>query len=145
MWGGELVFYAIFQPCLVIYGGQFPQLEEQSGEGRVVWKRDALTTRPRKPLGRLCCKNVSIILSKCVFYSILVFVYLMFCVSFHNVHEHLNNPKQELSLFKLLIKRKRFHHNISMTLKTICSGTSALIFRNNNDRNEYLLYIIEYI
>ena len=26
---GELVFYAIFQPYLVIYGGQFPQLEEQ--------------------------------------------------------------------------------------------------------------------
>ena len=25
---GELVFYAIVQPCLVIYGGQFPQLEE---------------------------------------------------------------------------------------------------------------------
>jgi len=25
---GELVFYAIFQPHLVIYGGQFPQLEE---------------------------------------------------------------------------------------------------------------------
>ena len=26
---GELVLYVIFQPCLVIYGGQFPQLEEQ--------------------------------------------------------------------------------------------------------------------
>ena len=26
---GELVLYAIFQPCLVIYGGQFSQLEEQ--------------------------------------------------------------------------------------------------------------------
>ena len=26
---GELVFYAIFQPYLVIYGGQFPQLEKQ--------------------------------------------------------------------------------------------------------------------
>ena len=25
----ELVFYAIFQPYSVIYGGQFPQLEEQ--------------------------------------------------------------------------------------------------------------------
>ena len=25
---GELVRYAIFQPTLVIYGGQFPQLEE---------------------------------------------------------------------------------------------------------------------
>ena len=25
---GELVLFAIFQPCLVIYGGQFPQLEE---------------------------------------------------------------------------------------------------------------------
>ena len=24
-----MVLYAIFQPCLVIYGGQFPQLEEQ--------------------------------------------------------------------------------------------------------------------
>ena len=30
---GELVFYAIFQPCLVIYGGQFPQLEEQIVHG----------------------------------------------------------------------------------------------------------------
>ena len=26
---GELVFNAIFQPYLVLYGGQFPQLEEQ--------------------------------------------------------------------------------------------------------------------
>ena len=26
---GKFVFYAIFQPCLVIYGGQFPQLGEQ--------------------------------------------------------------------------------------------------------------------
>ena len=26
---GKLVLCAIFQPCLVIYGGQFPQLEEQ--------------------------------------------------------------------------------------------------------------------
>ena len=26
---GELVLYAIFQPCLVIYGSLFPQLEEQ--------------------------------------------------------------------------------------------------------------------
>ena len=26
---GELVLYAIFQPYLAIYGGQFPQLEEQ--------------------------------------------------------------------------------------------------------------------
>ena len=26
---GELVLYAIFQPCMVIYGGQFPQVEEQ--------------------------------------------------------------------------------------------------------------------
>ena len=26
---GELVFEAIFQPFLVIYGGQFPQIEEQ--------------------------------------------------------------------------------------------------------------------
>ena len=56
---GELVFYAIFQSCLVIYGGQFPQLEEHivplatdnslswdskpSGEGREVSKRDVLT------------------------------------------------------------------------------------------------------
>ena len=69
---GELVLYAIFQPCLGIYGGQFPQLEEHivpgsevatsvsnrqlpligfepSGEGRVVSKRDALTTRPMRP------------------------------------------------------------------------------------------------
>jgi len=67
---GELMFYAIFQPCVVIYGSQFPQLEEHcswewtsnltlatdnylswdsnpSGEGRVVSKQDALTTRPR--------------------------------------------------------------------------------------------------
>ena len=68
------MLYAIFQPCLVIYGGQFPQLEEQivhgsvpatftlatdnylswdsnpSGEWRVVSKRGTLTTRPRKPL-----------------------------------------------------------------------------------------------
>ena len=27
----ELVLYAIVQPYLVIYGGQFPQLEEQIG------------------------------------------------------------------------------------------------------------------
>ena len=25
----ELVLYAIVKPCLVIFGGQFPQLEEQ--------------------------------------------------------------------------------------------------------------------
>ena len=30
---GELVLYEIFQPCLVIYGGQFPQLEEQIVHG----------------------------------------------------------------------------------------------------------------
>ena len=29
----ELVLHAIFQPCLVIYGGQFPQLEEQTVPG----------------------------------------------------------------------------------------------------------------
>ena len=65
------MLYAICQPDLVIYGGHFPQLEEQivpgsepatfslatenylsnpSGEGRVVSKRDALTTGPRRPL-----------------------------------------------------------------------------------------------
>ena len=74
-------FFPLFvlKPCLVIYGGQFPQLEEQivagsepvtfrsrmttlshgiqtrtlSGEGRVVSKRDALTTRPRRPHTRI--------------------------------------------------------------------------------------------
>ena len=30
---GDLVLYAIFQPCLVIYGGQFPQLEEHIVHG----------------------------------------------------------------------------------------------------------------
>ena len=30
---GELVFYAIFQPYLVIYGGQFRQLEKLNGPG----------------------------------------------------------------------------------------------------------------
>ena len=70
------MLYAIFQTSLVIYGGQFPQLEEQvvsgsepatfrqqlttdnylswdsnpSGEERVVSKRDALTTRPQRAL-----------------------------------------------------------------------------------------------
>ena len=33
MRGGELVFYAISQPYLVIYGGQFPQLDEQVDPG----------------------------------------------------------------------------------------------------------------
>ena len=32
-WVSELVLYAIFQPCLVRYGGQFPQLEETSVNG----------------------------------------------------------------------------------------------------------------
>ena len=62
----EVLLYAIFQPYLVIYGGPLPQLEwtsnlplatdnylswdsNPSGEGRVVSKREALTTRPRRP------------------------------------------------------------------------------------------------